>query len=594
MPQINTKNNQSIVSSFYILFTKLSSGRKRQLAQLFFMMLIGGAAEVVSIGMVIPFLSILLNPQQAADIPFISWLMSVLNFDDNINFYWKLTLLFSILIVSASVARFFLSLITAKFNFGMGHELGLTIYKSALYQSYGDYVNRNSSEIIGSLNKLEQLIWVIFGMLNTVSALVMLTFIVVALVLIAPTLSILILFGLGGVYIFFLLVSRRKLDANSQIIAKSTNKRMQVVQEGLGAMRDILLNHNQKMFTTSFNDVDWGMRRAQMSNNIISPIPRFVVESLGVILIAFFAYRSVTLDNNLVAMMPILGALALGLQRLIPLAQQAYLGWSQFNGNRQLLFDVTNIIAQPTNREDFGKAEPLSFRDKICIKNVSFNYKSSPQSALNGINLSISKGDRIGIIGATGSGKSTVVDLLMCLLEPSTGKIFIDGVALTKKNCNAWQKNIAHVPQDVYLLDTSFAENIAFDLSNEAIDIERVKCAAEKAQISDFIEASSHGYYTTVGERGMCLSGGQRQRIGIARALYKKACVLVFDEATSALDSDTEKSVISAMTALGKDITVITIAHRISTVKDSDCVYRLDQGCIVNQGKPEKVLSESQ
>ena len=207
---------------------------------------------------------------------------------------------------------------------------------------------------------------------------------------------------------------------------------------------------------------------------------------------------------------------------------------------------------------------------------------------LNNINFKIKKGARIAIIGPTGSGKSTVADLIMGLLQPSEGSILIDGKFLSKKYYKFWRNSIAHVPQDVYLVDASFTENIAFGV--DVIDMERVIWASEKAQISDFINECKEGYKTFVGEKGVSLSGGQKQRIAIARALYKKSSILVFDEATSALDDNTEMSVVSSIESLGRDITTITIAHRLSTVAKCDWVYKLNNGILEAEGTPKEML----
>ena len=221
---------------------------------------------------------------------------------------------------------------------------------------------------------------------------------------------------------------------------------------------------------------------------------------------------------------------------------------------------------------------------------MRFRYSSDGPWVLNGLDLTIAKGARIGFVGATGSGKSTTMDLLMGLLEPTDGQILVDSEPLSRNRVRAWQRAIAHVPQSIYLADATLAENIAFGVPSGAIDMERVRQAARQAQIADFIEGRPQGYDALVGERGVRLSGGQRQRIGIARALYKQATVLVLDEATSALDNVTEQSVMDAIEGLDRDLTILVIAHRLTTVKRCDGIVELQHGRVVAQGKYEQLL----
>jgi len=234
----------------------------------------------------------------------------------------------------------------------------------------------------------------------------------------------------------------------------------------------------------------------------------------------------------------------------------------------------------------------IDFQDYIKFKDVSFRYKPTSPLVVDKINFKIAKGSKVGFIGGTGSGKSTIVDLLLSLVRPVDGEILIDGIGLSEENHFEWQKHVAHVPQSVYLLDGSFEENIAFGVDSKNIDIDLVKRSAEKAKISKFIDSCSDGYNTKIGESGSLLSGGQIQRIGIARALYKRASVLIFDEATSALDGTTEKEVIDEISNLGEDVTIIIVTHNLSTLKNSDWVYKLDQGVIIKEGPPKSMLNE--
>ncbi len=285
------------------------------------------------------------------------------------------------------------------------------------------------------------------------------------------------------------------------------------------------------------------------------------------------------------------GALALGAQRLLPTLQQIYYTWANIVGNHASLADTIALLDQPLPVELLQPIPaPLPFQDAIRFDAVRFRYTGDGPWVLDGLNLTIPKGARVGFVGSTGSGKSTTLDLLMGLLMPTEGELLVDGQLISGNRLRAWQQTIAHVPQSIYLADTTLAENIAFGVPPDTIDLDRVQRAARQAQIADFIESRPEGYQAYVGERGIRLSGGQRQRIGIARALYKQASVLVFDEATSALDNATEQSVMDAIEGLSSDLTILLIAHRLSTVRRCDTIVELEHGRVVAQGTYEQLL----
>jgi ATP-binding cassette subfamily B protein len=366
------------------------------------------------------------------------------------------------------------------------------------------------------------------------------------------------------------------------------------LQEGLGAIRDILLNGTQIVYCEAYKKAVLQLQEATGENQFITLAPRFVMEALGMILIATFAYTLSHQSEGIGAALPLLGALALGAQRLLPLLQQLYGNWTFVAGSQASLIEVLHLLEQPLPDDAHQPAlATLKFQNAIRFDNVRFQYGSDSPWVLNGINLTITKGARIGIIGSTGSGKSTALDLLMSLLEPTQGEIFVDGQSISGNQREAWQSMIAHVPQSIYLADASIAENIAFGVPPELINLDRVRQAASGAQIAEFIEGRPDGYNSYVGERGIRLSGGQRQRIGIARALYKRASVLLFDEATSALDNTTEQMVMDAIEGLSSDITILLIAHRLTTVRGCDTIVELENGRVVAQGTYEYLLERS-
>ena len=566
------------------LIASLPPRRRTRLVLLLGLMLVGALAEVLSLGAIVPFLAILADPVQALQRPLVAQVVATLGLSDAEDIRWQLTLLFASTVVASGVVRFVLIYAIAKLNYGIGHELGTEVYRRTLYQPYEVHVARNSSEIMGGINKVDAVVGLVFSLLSTISAILMALFIITALVLIDPLVATAALIGFSSIYATVSVFTRKRLARNSQVINSAYNTRVQSIQEGLGGIRDVLLDHTQPVFARRFNQIDWPFRQAQASNSIIGPSPRFAVEALGMVLIALLGYYMTASGGGIAAAIPTLGALALGAQRLMPLLQQTYQGWVVVAGNRQLLIDAVALLQQAVARETQVQVVPLPFEREIRLEKVSFRYQPQLPLVLHQLDLVIPKGARVGLIGTTGSGKSTAMDLLMGLLQPSTGQILVDNTPLTGSTRLAWQRNVAHVPQAIFLADASFAENIAFGVPAEQIDLKRLRQAAQRAQIAQFIESTPEGYTAMVGERGVRLSGGQRQRIGIARALYKEAKVLVFDEATSALDSETEASVMQAIESLGRELTIVLIAHRLTTLQGCDIVYRLDQGIVVSAG----------
>jgi ATP-binding cassette subfamily B protein len=288
---------------------------------------------------------------------------------------------------------------------------------------------------------------------------------------------------------------------------------------------------------------------------------------------------------------PVLGALALGAQRLLPVLQQIYSAYITIKGNQASTRDALDLLDQSMPEHAHAPpARPMAFNSSITLKDLSFCYTPQGPWVLRRLNLEIPKGGRVGFVGVTGSGKSTLLDLVMGLLAPTEGELLIDNTAITPQNTRAWQAHISHVPQAIFLSDTSIAENIAFGVPPQQIDRQRVKQAARQAQIAQTIEGWPNGYDTLVGERGVRLSGGQRQRIGIARALYRQANVIIFDEATSALDNETEAAVMQAVETLGRDITILIIAHRLTTLRNCDRIVELATGGIKAMGGYEQMM----
>ena len=571
----------------------LSRRRRRQFWLLMGLMMVSASAEVVSLGAVLPFLGILTAPDLVFNHPIVADVALAWGITSADQLLLPLTVVFAVAALMAGAVRILLLCFISRLAVASGTDISIEVYRRTLYQPYRVHVARNSSELIsGITNKVNGVVFsVLLPLLRLVSSTVLLVAIMLAFIAIDPMVASMVAVGFGASYALITWMSRRRLHRNSQRIAYEQTQVVKALQEGLGGIRDVLLDGTQPVYCNIYLQADQGLRRAQGNNVFIGQSPRYVMEAIGMVLIAALAFALSQQVAGIVTALPVLGALALGAQRLLPTLQQIYGAWASIAGSHASLADTIALLDQPLPMELLQPAPaPLPFRDTIRFDSVRFRYTSDAPWVLDSLNLTIPKGARVGFVGSTGSGKSTTLDLLMGLLMPTAGELLVDGQPIIGNSLRAWQRSIAHVPQSIYLADTTLAENIAFGVPPETIDPDRVQQAARQAQIADFIESSPKGYQAYVGERGIRLSGGQRQRIGIARALYKQASVLVFDEATSALDNATEQSVMDAIEGLDSDLTILLIAHRLTTVRRCDIIVELEHGQVVAQGTYEQLL----
>ena len=579
-------NLEMNLSSLLIrLWHHLAYRRQWQFVMLMILMLVSAFAEVVSLGAVLPFLGILVAPEHVFNHPIVTNMVQAWGITSAEQLVLPLTVAFALAALMAGVIRILLLWASTRLAVSSGADFSFEVYRRTLHQPYQVHVARNSSEVISGIsNKVNNVVFgVLVPLLTLVSSTVLFVVIMFALIAIDPIVALVAAVGFGASYALITWMSRRRLHRNSQRIAYKQTQVVKALQEGLGGIRDVLLDGTQSVYCEIYRQADHPLRYAQGSNVFIAGSPRPAMEALGMVLIAALTYGLSRQVGGITTALPVLGALALGAQRLLPALQHIYGAWASIAGSHTSLVDTIELLDQPLPVEIMQPAPtPLLFKRDIQFKDVRFRYSNDDPWVLDGLNLVIAKGARVGFVGSTGSGKSTTLDLL------------VDDQPISGISVRAWQKNIAHVPQSIYLADTTLAENIAFGVPSDTIDLDRVQQAARQAQIADFIESSPEGYQAYVGERGIRLSGGQRQRIGIARALYKQANVLVFDEATSALDNSTEQSVMEAIEGLNRDLTVLLIAHRLSTVRGCDNIVELEHGRVVAQGTYEQLLECSQ
>ncbi len=572
---------QPLSNLFSRLWQHISRRRRRQFGLLTLLMLITAFAEVLSIGAVIPFLTVLMAPERLFAHDAMSTIIQIMGLTEPKQLVWPLTAVFGFAALISGSLRLILLWSTTRLSFATGADLSFRIYQRTLHQKYSVHCERNSSELISGIStKVNTVIYgCIFPVLTLISSSVILLGILFTLLNVDLVVAFACFSGFALIYSTVIALTHKQVLIDSQRVAFESTQIIKALQEGLGGIRDVLINGSQDVFCQIYRKADIPLRRAQGNSLIIAQGPRYVMEALGMVLISAMAYSLSQQPDGLERAIPILGSMALGAQRLIPIVQQAYSSWSLIHSAQASLQDALELLDQPLpNHANKPIAEPMAFNFTIELKQLDFRYSPNSPYVLRNLDLIISKGSRIGFIGSTGSGKSTLLDILMGLLEPTAGALEVDGTPLTLTNQRAWQAHIAHVPQEIFLFDGTIEENIAFGVPKETIDLNRVKSAAEQAQIASSIESWPNKYQTSVGERGVRLSGGQRQRVGIARALYKQADVIIFDEATSALDTETEQAVMQSINHLSNELTLLIIAHRISTLEKCNQIIELGDG----------------
>jgi ATP-binding cassette subfamily B protein len=552
------------------------------LVGVFILTLLSTVGELASIGAIVPFLAALTAPETLMRNPYTQQALVIFGIEKSSQIIPLLTVFFTIAVVSAGIARYLLMLAQTRLSFTIGADISTEIYRRTLYQPYEVHLTRNSSEIISAINvKVRDVVNQSIGpSITIVSAAFLLISISFFLFLINPIVAAASFFLFGGIYIFIAILVKRRLILHGAVMAAKQSEVVRALQEGLMGIRDVLLTNAQEIYLQAFQNADKPVREATANIIIISQAPRYAIEAAGMILVAVMAYVLVDVMGE-TAVLPILGALALGAQRMLPLLQQAYWSYSQLHGGQVTLNDVLVLLSQPmpSNRKH---TKTIDFNIDIELRKINFSYGDGRSLVLDSANLRIPKGTCVGVIGETGSGKSTLIDIIMGLISPTSGSLLVDGVTISPSELRSWQQHIAHVPQSIYLSDASIAHS-------EQIDMARVIKVARQAKIAEIIESWPDQYQTFVGERGARLSGGQRQRIGIARALYRDADIIVFDEATSALDEETENAVMHSIHSLGKELTIIIVAHRLSTLNNCDFIVEVAKGRLLVKSDIRKI-----
>ncbi len=578
----------------------LNQREQIQAGAIFVLMILGAAIEMIGIGLIPPFVHLLSQPEIIQQNKYLLWIYQLTGMDSIQKF---LILVAGGLIIFYVLKNIYLSLLTyVQFKFLFNQQVSLSdrLFSSYLYSPYTFHLERNPAELILNLSNevLVMFINVLIPGIVLLAELLVTTFVAVFLIIMEPLASLVSVGVIGTATVGFYSLIRKRTGKLGEVRHYHSSKMIQWINQGLGGLKEVKVLGREKFFLNTFTAHSSEYAIASQFVQTISVLPRLFLESIAVITILLIVVVVLVQGRNMQSILPTLSLFAIAAFRLMPSANRIlaslttirYFSYSVDVIYRDLLaLEKTRNLTPPVPKY---VEKSIDFNKIIEIKNVYYQYPNAKNPAVNGISLSIPKSHSIGLVGSSGAGKTTMVDLILGLLTPTQGEILVDGENI-QTNLNSWQRQIGYIPQNIYLSDDTIRSNIAFGLPIEEIDEQKVWAAIEAAQLKELVYSLPEQLDTLVGDRGIRLSGGQRQRIGIARALYHDPEILVMDEATAALDNETEREITKALERLSGEKTIIMIAHRLSTVKKCDRLYFLQSGKISCSGTYHQLLARS-
>jgi len=579
------------------LYSLLTNDQRKKLLRLQILVVLMAFAEIAGVVSIGPFMALVGDISQLQGEGRLADLYRATGLEDPRDFlFWVGIGVLVILAVAACISMFTIWRLSM-YGAQVGAELGNRLFRHYMYQPWLFHASGSSSQLTNRIAQESTRITsqIINPLMQMNAKLVMALFMTLAIFLYNPVVALSGLLLFSGAYMLLYKSVRRRLVRNGRHISEAQQMRFKLMGEGFGGIKDALLLGRQKVFTDRFQAECEKFAAAQGTTQALGQVPRYAMELIAFGAIIFLVlYLLSSHEGDLGAILPVLSVYALAGFKLLPAFQQAYTGLSQIRGNLAA-FDAVRDDLRASSltvaKSSVPTGQRLAPKSEIRFDNVVFSYPGKEDPALKNLNITIPANKVTGLVGASGSGKSTAIDLLLGLIEPQQGKVLVDGQPVTKDNCRQWQNSLGFVPQSIFLSDSSITENIAFGLPPENVDEDKVKRAATMAHLDELLEQLPDGLATRVGERGVQLSGGQKQRIGIARALYHDADVLVLDEATSALDGITEKLIMDAIHDFAGKKTIIMIAHRLATVRQCDSLYLLEQGRVTGHGTYDELAS---
>ena len=578
-----------------ILFL-LSSSERKSAYLILFLTFIAALVDMMGVASILPFVAILSNPSLIETSIILNLTfnqLTIFGVKTEEEFLFALGIIVFLLLILSLIVKALTTYLQERFVQLSEYNIGKRLIEIYLRQPYSWFLNRNSADL--GKNILSEVMQVINNGIRPLIELIAKSLIAIALIILLfivdPILTIIVGSSLGSAYVLIFYFVRNYLDKSGSLRLKNNQLRFTAVNEAFSATKEIKLGGLEKIFINIFSNSALIVAKSQAVALVVSQLPKYILEAIafgGILLIILYI---MTQTGNFNSALPIISLYAFAGYRLLPALQQIYVSFTQliFVGPSlsKLFNDMTNKNILVENQDE-GFLFP---KNQIVLKNIYYDYPESKRTTIKNINIEILAKSIVGFVGPTGSGKTTLVDIILGLLDPKKGSLEIDGKIITKQNVRSWQRSIGYVPQNIYLSDDTIAANIAFGVQHNEIDLDLIEKSSKIANLHNFIiNELPEKYDTIIGERGVRLSGGQRQRIGIARALYNKPKILVLDEATSSLDNQTEESVIKQILSLNQNMTIIIIAHRLNTVKNCDIIFRLENGQIIDQGSYNKVI----
>jgi len=577
----------------------LTRSEQWKFARLLVAILIMAILEVVGIASVLPFMQIAANPGQLLENEWLSKIYYAFNFESEREILIASGILVLVLITMSNLFKIFASWLQQKFTWDVSHQLGMRLLRVYLRKSYGYFLTHNTSELL--VNLVVEVGKVTTGILaplcELIAQIIVSLLIFTLLIIVNPAIALITLSVLGVAYVLVYLTRRGYLTRLGKERISLNQHRFTNLKELLGGIKTFRVYGVQDFFYRRYDTVSERFSQIQPRVHLVSITPRHVVEIFAFGGVIVLLLSLISRGQSLQEVLPLLTLYVLAGYRLLPALQKIYGAIIKLRHTYPTVEALEKDLQKdvPLQQSALIKNPIGDFSTNLKLENLSFYYDDKSPAVISNLNVTISKGKTVAFVGSTGSGKTTLVDLMVGLLHPQKGHIKIDDHVLSVDNALTWQNQIAYVPQEVFLFDDTARRNIAIGQHDDEVDQERLERATQVANIHSFICGElPEGYQTIIGEQGVRLSGGQRQRLGLARALYRQPKVLILDEATSALDSITESAVIDSLKAHSEDLTVIVIAHRLSTVRHADCIYLLEKGRIIAEGNYEKLIQKSE
>ena len=578
-----------------ILFL-LSFEERRRFIWLLLMMLLMSFVETLGVASIFPFIAILTNPIMIETNIFLSKIFQVskvFGVKDNQHFFLLLGSCVFLILVISIIIKVFTSFLQVRFVKMLEHSIGKRLMESYLNQPYSWFLSHNSNELVKNI--LSEVTHIIENAIYPFAEMIAKGMVAISLLgLLVYTdikLALLISFFIGGIYALIYYFLKNFISRIGKERLKNNHLRYRVVSQTFGSIKNVKVRGSEKINLQLFSNSASNFARSETYAHLTGSLPRFILEGIAFAGIMLILLYLIAQKGTMINALPIISLYVFAGYRLMPSLQQVYSSFTNLRYTSSSLDRLTNEIKNLKSYVLNQDKSILPLDKEIALHNIHYNYPDTPSSTLKDINLSIPAKSIIGFVGPSGSGKTTTVDIILGLLEPQKGTLEVDGKVITKYNSRAWQRSIGYVPQHIYLLDDTIFHNIAFGIDHKEINQNWIEKACKIACLEEFIDELPKKHHTIIGEGGIRLSGGQRQRIGIARALYHNPRVLILDEATSALDNETEQTVMNAINNLGKDITIILIAHRLNTVKNCDTIFKLERGKLVFQGSFNELIN---